>query len=397
MLRRIRRFITGHRIVTVPKDEACAAFDLIYRAGLTFTGERRTKDGGIRITMTERDTRDFMHLSSSRDMHVRFSPPHGLFVVLDYIKHRPMIPVGLVLALVWSLYTEKTVWDIRISGNTKTPDSEIIERLDSLGFGVGIFYPSVNFNKLHAEYAASQHDIAWLSVYMDGTVADVQVIEEWHDEREKHAEQVYANVVATREGIVRQVNVTEGEATVKPGETVEPGQVLISGVMRMREENAVRYEYAEGEVICSVVEPINVSSSVKRTEKCFTGHEKTEKSVKIFKKSVNLFVNGGKEVPSCDKIETVKQLSLGGRLKLPVWVTTVTWKEYEMREVTASADEVTAEVLSEVSAKLKALSQKGTMTEKQLTAQYEDGVYSVRGEVTFDEDIGQTVEFNAVK
>ena len=85
MLRRIRRFITGHRTVTVPKDEACAAFDLIYRAGLTVTGERRTKDGGIRITMTEKDARAFMHLSSARDMQVRFSPPHGLFVVLDYI------------------------------------------------------------------------------------------------------------------------------------------------------------------------------------------------------------------------------------------------------------------------------------------------------------------------
>ena len=394
MLGRIRKFLAGHRTVDIPRDEACAAFDMIYRNGLSFTGERRRADGSIRVTMTERDSASFSRLAAARDMHPVLSSPHGLPVVLDYMKHRPVIPIGLILTLVWMLYSERLVWDIRVSGNTKTPTDEIIAQLDSLGFGVGTYYPSVNFNKLHAEYSAAQDDLAWLSIYMDGAVADIEVREEWHDEREKHADGVYANVVAEVAGVVRSVNVFEGVAAVKAGDTVVPGQVLISGVIPMKEENQVRYEYAAGEVNCTVCEPIDVSSAVTRTEKRFTGHEKSEISVKIFKKTVNLFVNGGNDVPSCDKIETVKQVSLAnGRIRLPIFIEKTVWREYAEEEVTVPPENVANEVLSLVSARLKSLAERGTMISKELSAKYENGVYRISGAVYLERDIGEPQEF----
>ena len=395
MLKRIRKFLTGHRTAVIPQEEACEAFDLIYRSGIPFSEERRTTDGSIRITLAESGYAHFSRLARSRDMHVTFSPPHGLPVVLDYIKHRPAIPIMLTLALLCLFCSERIVWDIRISGNDKTPDSEIIAVLDSLGFGIGTYYPSVNFNRLHADFLTAQDDISWLSVYMDGTVADIEVREQWKDERDKHSDGVYANIVATEAGVVRSVNVFEGEAAVKPGETVVPGQVLISGVVNMKEDGQVRYEYAAGEVIASVCAPIGISSPLKRTEKVFTGREKAEKTLIFFKKSVNLFINGGKDIPGCDKIETVDRVTLGGRLSLPVWIRTVTYREYAEKEVSVSPAEVADEVLSALSAKLKALAARGTMTKKQLDFRLADGVYSASGAVYLDCDIGKADEFIA--
>ena len=396
MLKQLRKFIVGHRTVTVPKDEACAAFDLIYRSGLVFTNEIRRTDGSIRVTMNERDALTFIRLTKSRDMNCEISAPHGLPVVFDYIKRRPIIPVGLVLALVWLAWSERIVWDVRVSGNTKTPTEDIIETLDEIGFGVGTYYPSVNFNQLHADYSAVQDDLSWLSIYMDGAVANVQVREQWEDERVKPRENIYANVIASQAGVVQSVNVFEGEAAVKPGDVVVPGQVLISGVVTMKEENQVRYEYAAGEVICTVCEPVDVSSAVTRTEKRYTGREKTEKTVKIFKKSINLFVNGGKEVPSCDKIETVKQVDLADGLLIPVWVETTTYKEFTEEEISVPAEQVANEVLSGVSQKMKDLAERGTMIGKELDAKFENGIYRISGVVYLDCDIGMTEEFTAV-
>ena len=393
MLRRTRDFIRGRRIVTVPKNSICAAFDMIYRNGLPFHGERRTADGSIRITMTERDSRVFRRLADARDLGYSVSPPHGLPVVADYVRHRPMIAVGIVLMFVWLFVSERIVWDIRVTGNTKTPTAEITETLDSLGFGVGTFHEKINFNQLHASYSAAQEDIAWLSIYMHGSVAEVEVREKWKDTRPQHGGNVYANVVAGCAGVVRSVNVFEGQAAVKAGDTVVPGQVLISGVVEMKEENQARYEYAAGEVICTVCEPVSISSPVRKTEKRYTGREKAEKSVKIFKKTVNLFVNGGKEMPSCDKIETVEQVSLFGVCPLPLWIYTTTYRQYAEEEVTVPADEVVNSAVAELSEKMKSLSQSGTLVSKELRAKFADGVYSVSGAVYLDRDIGKTQEF----
>ncbi|MGN0988684.1 MAG: sporulation protein YqfD [Eubacteriales bacterium] len=396
MLGKIKEFINGRRTVTIAKGDLCAAFDLIYRSGLRFHGERRTADGAVRITMSERDSRSFARLADARDLPYKMSPPHGLPVVAEYLRRRPMIAVGLVAMFVWLFISERMVWDIRVSGNTKTPSSEIIAQLDELGFGVGTFYKSVNFNRLHADYAAAQEDIAWLSIYMDGAVAEVEVREKWKDTREKHGENTYANVVAESAGVVQSVNVFEGQAAVEIGDIVVPGQVLISGVVEMKEENQARYEYAAGEVICTVAEPIDISAPIKRVEKRFTGTEKAQKSVKIFKKTVNLFINGGKDMPSCDKIDTVDQVNLFGVCPLPVWVNTTTYREYADVEVTVSAEEVANEVVSALSDKMKALSATGSLTSKQLEAKFENGVYSVKGVVYLERDIGKTSEFTAV-
>ncbi|MDD6879759.1 MAG: sporulation protein YqfD, partial [bacterium] len=136
MLGKIKEFFKGRRTVTIAKGDLCAAFDLIYRSGLRFHGEQRTADGGVRITMDERDSRSFARLADARDLPYKMSPPHGLPVVVEYLRRRPMIAVGLVAMFVWLFISERMVWDIRISGNTKTPSSEIIAQLDELGFCV---------------------------------------------------------------------------------------------------------------------------------------------------------------------------------------------------------------------------------------------------------------------
>lgn len=395
MLKGLRNFLVGRRVVTIAQGDLCAAFDLIYKCGLSFRGEKRCPDGSIKITMSERDAMLFARRADARDLAYAVSPPHGMPVLLESIKAHPMLALLGVLLIVWLSVSERIVWDVRISGNTKTDADVIIAQLEELGFGVGTYYPSIDFNKLHADYSAAQEDIAWLSIFMDGSVADVQVREKSRDTREKHDAGVYANVVADCAGVVTAVNVFEGQAVVKAGDSVFPGQVLISGVVEMKEENAVRYEYAAGEVFCTVSEPIEITSPITRVEEEYNGREKTERSLKIFKKRINLFVNGGKDMPSCDKIEEENQVLIFNKYRLPVWISTVTYREYAEVSVTRSPEAVADEAMSALAARLKELAAIGTVIEKKLDAKFEDGAYSVSGEIYIERDIGKTSEFTA--
>ena len=282
MFLKLQNFLLGNRRFAIKKENLAAAFDIIYKNQISFFGERRTSDGSVSIIIRGRDIGRFERYAEECGIEYTPDALRGLPVCLRFLKFRPMLVIGALLFAVWTYFSGKMIWDVVVEGNTKTDTAEIIALLEELGCGVGDFYPSINFNQLHADYSAKQHDIAWLSVYMNGTVAEVQVRELWRDERERHTSNMYANVVADCAGVVEMVNVRDGVAAVRAGDIVRPGQVLISGIIEMK-DGSVRYEYASGEVICTTSCPIHVEVNTKREEKVPTGRKTEQKSIKIFK------------------------------------------------------------------------------------------------------------------
>ncbi len=394
MLKGLRNFLAGWRTVTFPDESRTAAMDLLARLGIGFARRGFGEDGSVTVRMRERAVRTFLPLAREEGILCEVSEVHGLPVVLDFCKKRPMLPLGCLAAACWIAYSTHIVWDVRITGNDKTPTSEIVETLDSLGFGVGSYFPAVDFDKLHTAYAAAQHDIAWLSVYMHGTVAEIQVREMKTDQRQKHPEGVYANVVAAETAIVEEVCIFEGQAAVKAGDLVRPGQVLIAGVVE-KKENGIRYEYAAGEIYGCTVTPISVKVETERTKMLPTGREKREKTVKIFKKSINLFTKGGIVYPTYDKISKIEQLCPFGLCALPIWIETTVYRETVEQRIVLTPQEAADQAAAELSEKIKAAVGDGALLEKEISSSFEKGVYTIHCVLTMRRDIGMTVEFTA--
>ncbi|MBE6617710.1 MAG: hypothetical protein E7627_07240 [Ruminococcaceae bacterium] len=394
MFNKLRHYLTGWRRLTVDSKNAAGAFDLMYKNEIRFSGEQMMADGRVTVMIREREYKRFTILAEETEIEYAASELLGLPVTLGFIRRRPMLLIGLILAVFWLIYSENLVWDIKITGNTKTPTDEIINHLSDLGFEVGTNFKKVNFNKLHATYVAEQQDIAWLSIYMNGTVAEVQVKELYEDTRPKHEGGIYANVVATEDGVVESVNVFEGQAAVKAGDFVRAGQVLISGVVENK-DGSVRYEYAAGEVICKIARKATVKVQSEREVKRYTGQEITKKSVKIFKKSINLFIKGGIEYPTCDKIDMMEQLCPFGLVRLPVWINTTVYKEYETVVETVPPSTAADDALRQLSALIKEKTADGELISKSVTTEFDNGVYRIDCLLHMLCDIGTTAEFYA--
>lgn len=394
MFRKLQNYLCGWRKLTVNPAYTAAVFDLMYRNGIRFFDEEMSDCGDVTVTLREGEYKRFADIAKDLQLEYSVTEIRGLPVTLGFIRRRPMLILGLVLVLTWLFYSENLVWSIRIIGNTKTPTDEIIDHLSDLGFEVGTYYPEVNFNKLHATYVAEQQNIAWLSVYMNGTVAEVQVKELYEDTRPKHENGVYANVIATCDGIVESVNVFEGQAAVRAGDLVRKGQVLISGVVENK-DGSVRYEYAAGEVICKTVDSASVKVLPEREVKRYTGQETAKKSIKIFKKSINLFIKGGIEYPTCDKIDMMEQLCPFGLIPLPVWVNTTVYKEYETVVEAVPPSAATDDALRQLSTLIKEKTAGAELTSKSVTAGFEDGAYKIDCLLYMLRDIGKTAEFTA--
>ena len=395
MLMGLRDFLCGWREATVPAEERLRVFSLLYEHSLPFTREKMHPDGAVSFRIRERDARLLDLICRNAGADCRLSETHGLPVVLRFFRARPMIPLGILVTALWLWYGGHIIWDVRVTGNTKTPTEEIIARLADLGCGVGDWIPSIDFNDLHARYAADQHEIAWLSVVMDGTVAEVQVRELRRDERTFPDENEYANVTAREAGVIEIVNVIDGQAAVKPGELVRPGQVLISGIVE-KKEGDFRYEYARGEAWATVTVPISVTVERNRTVLADTGRQKRQFCVKIFKKSINLFGKGGIEYPTYDKIDKIEQLCPFGLTTLPVWITETVIREKTERTETVSASAAAEEALTKLRERIRAETVNGELVGRTVTVSETDGACRIDCVLTLRREIGLTVPFTVV-
>jgi len=391
VLTRFRSFLIGWREFAVEECCRSTVFDLMYRGGISFSRERH-RNGKLSFRVSESYVDELRCIFDCECIEYELGESHGLLAAGRWILRRPAIPIGAVLFIAWMLYSSKLIWDVRVIGNTKTSEAEIIALLDELGCGIGDYYPSIEFSKVHANYAAAQNDIAWLSVYMNGTVAEVQVRELWADTRPKHEAGVFANVVATCDGIVESVNVFEGQAAVRAGDLVRAGQVLISGVVENK-DGSVRYEYASGEVYCTVAEPISVKIEPEREKKVYTGRNISKKSVKIFKKTINLLGKGGIEGATYDTIDTMEQLCPFGFSTLPVWLKKTEYREYVIERETLSPEDAAELALIELSALVKEKAEAGTLLSKSVSVSSDDGGYRLDCLLYLSRDIGKTLEF----
>lgn len=388
MLKFIGRFFYGSRRVKVKNGDSAAVFDVLYKSDISFENEKR--DGqNITFTLTERDYASCAELLSP---YAEVSEMSGFPYLCRFLRQRPFVLIGVLIFFAWMKYSSGIVWDIKIDGNTKTSDETIKETLAELGFDVGVPFGDINYNQLHADYVSIQNDIAWLSIFMNGTVAEVQVRELYRDEREKHPSNTYANVVAECDGIVEEINVFEGQAAVAVGQLVREGQVLISGVCEGK-EGEYRFEYASGEVICQTVESFSERISTTREKKTYTGREKRDIAIKIFKKKINLFGKGGIDGGVCDTISTMEKLCPFGLCEIPVWLETNVSREYVTENEQISAETAGNEAMYSLVRKIRELTADAELEHKEIHSEFEDGVYILNCMLYLRRNIGITKEF----
>ena len=384
---------TGWRRLSFPPEYRAEVFDTAYRAGIRLWGERRRRNGpSLSVRVGLRDAERLSALLAARGIGASLSEPEGLPAVLCFLRRRPGIPLGLLLFVLWTAWSSGVVWDVRIEGNEHVPDEAILAQLEELGFGIGTRFREVDFDQLHADYRAAQDEIAWLSVYMDGTVARVQVWETMAGKPSADRAGMGANVIASADGVIEEVRVFEGQAAVKPGDVIRTGEVAISGAVE-KKDGGVRWEYAEGEVLATVAVPLSAEAPFERTETRATGREKRSWSVKIFKKTVKLFEKGGIAYGSCDTIDTIGRVCLFGRIPLPLWCGTTVVRETEPVTVTVAPEEARAEARAEMRRLIREAAAEGQLAGKIVREETAGGSCRVDAVLYVTKDIGETSEF----
>lgn len=246
---------------------------------------------------------------------------------LAILRKRPILVLGVLLAVVLSFAAQSVVLSVRIDGNETLHDEEILRALEELGIGIG---SSTDIDRELTKHRMLNllPELSWIGVNRSGFQLNVLVSERSFASSNR-PNYLAAHLVASRDCVLTKMIVSEGQSLVKIGDTVAAGQTLVSGL-----ENyglAVRAVCAEGEIYGQTWYSGIVATPAKTAKKQYTGAERTQYSLIVGRKRINLSGNSSFSGASCDKIVTVTELNLSDA-PFPVRLEKVTFREYTLVE-----------------------------------------------------------------
>ena len=271
-------------------------------------------------------------------------------------SRRGLAVLGALCALLLSL-SSLFIWEIEVKGNETLSRAEILRALADCGVSEGCFWPAADAERVRAEMLLRCEGLAWMTLNVRGSRATVLVLER-KEKPEIYTQSAAADLVAARDGVIRELSVKNGMALVLPGEVVTSGQTLVSAVMDSPtgESRLVR---ASGSVTADTwperavyLSPGGEQKERERGVYSFLG-------IRFGKRRLELGLKSRKELDECDKIVKEYKIGIKGVFSLPLSLVVELYRPYrtagraevdlpaaEARALAALAGEIDGEIES---------------------------------------------------
>ena len=324
----------------------------------------KAEGGGLVGFCLEPDAfRKYVALTAEMTIEDERVTRRGLFAFASGYKMRIGFFIGAVLCAALLAASSFFVWDINVSGQTGLSEKEILKTLEGYGLYIGAYIPNIDTMRLENELVIDTEELSYASINLRGTVAEVVV----RERKEKDVENISlpSNLVANCDGQIESIEVRGGMPTVKKGQIVKKGQLLVSGVI---DSQAVGYRLvrARGEIYARISRSFTAEVPLVREKKSRTGEKKTRVTIRFFAKKINLFSNNDISFEKYDTIEEEKRLCLFDRVELPVFIIKTTYSEY-----VTETEKISEEQALSIAEKELAGQTEKTLSEAQILAREE--------------------------
>ena len=209
------------------------------------------------LTLMEWDYKDFLRIAKNR-YQITIIKESGYKPAIRKTFRKRSTIAGLIIFALILFYQSTFVSEIRILGYEKFTETEIRDSLREAGLYEGCS-KSVDLKKVKLHIYDDLDNIAWIGVKYIGNLAEVSIVEGSITPKPVDKSKP-CNIVADKEGYVEKTIAREGVVTAQQGTFVKPGDVLISGIVPLRNTAygtptaglTERYVHSAGEVYAKV-------------------------------------------------------------------------------------------------------------------------------------------------
>ena len=241
-----------------------------------------------------------------------------------------------MLIIISIIISSNFIWNIQIETEDNVEFENIEQDLEEAGLKIGKAKSKIDTKEIINKIRLKRDDIAWIGIEQKGTNAIVKIVKA--DEKpEIIDDDEYCNIISNKSGVITKINVQNGTAAVKVGDTVKEGTTLINGWLE-GQYTGIRYVHAKGEIEAKVWYTKSTTIPYNATETSETGETENNYSIKINNFEIN-FPKGVSKFEFYDTIREEKKIKLFSDFYLPISIIKTTNKELKKENKTYTAEE----------------------------------------------------------
>lgn len=215
-------------------------------------------------------------------------------------KRRGILAGILIFALIIG-YFSTHLMGITINGGAFISDEALTNSLNSYGVKIGTPLNKINTKILKNQLMTANEELGWIGINLKGSRLFIEI-----KERKGRVDAISSapcNLVAAKDGVVRLMEVRDGQTMVLKDTPVKAGDLLVSGVI---DSNTVgmRYTYSHGEVFAETYYKEEIEIPLKYTQKRMTGNIQTKCNLQLLGLTLKLYL---KDDPDYKNYQSIVQ------------------------------------------------------------------------------------------
>lgn len=359
------RFVRGYLVIRLGGDYMERFFNMCRMHNIDLWGIKREND----ICICEAYASDFLKmppLLRKTGTRANVVKKRGLPFYFPFFKKRIIFFVGVILCLAMLNYATRYVWAVEYVGNLQISDDELSDFLEQEGIHYGIKKEDINCEEKEKKLRAMFQNVTWTSIYFEGTKLYIEVKE---NEKSEPVDQIITgtDIVADEAGTIISIVTRNGVPRVKAGDTVEKGQILVSGGVPVYDESQsiINYQIYDADADIYIRTPIEYTCSIKSSYPVthYTNNTVHTGFAQILDHQFDLLFlyDFFQKEPSAlyETVTEKKQVVLLDNIYLPIYYGEIDRKEYYIQYLTYTQEEMEQKLLDNLEKFIIGLEEKG--------------------------------------
>lgn len=327
---KIYRFFTGKVKLKFSGDFVERVLNLCAYNGIAVWGIRK-KNGEITLFMSISDFKRMRKILKNTGIRLHICKKRGVPFIINRYRYRYGILLGAAIFFATLQIMSGYIWNINVTGNSKISEKEVLAACEKIGVHEGIRATEIDAWNKRVELQTHIDGLAWAALNIEGCELTVDVKEAVLT---PHKDYSPANLVANDDGIIKKIEVTEGEIKVAVGDSVAKNTLLVSGVVELEGGNTHLVK-SSGKIVAEVIKRYKAVVPYHQKIKAFSGKAQQKYALNFFGIKIPLYLGAQKG----EYVNRTQKLVIkNGRSYVPVFLYKVTMREIRESEIALSPD-----------------------------------------------------------
>ena len=351
--------------------------------------DMRNSDGIFSAKTRTSNIKYIRQLAEKSMCDIHIIKNHGFLHIFSKYKYRFGLLFGFILFGIAVKYFTGFLWNINIAVPPMINEFEIRNELREVGFYEGARLDSLDIEMIKNAVSIKDNRISWITINIMGTDAEVNISPNLALNIDDKQKIPASNIFSNADGTVTRMEVKKGYSTVKVGDGIHKGQLLVSCVKEYTDGSSALFD-SEAQIYAKTFRTVTIS--IPKSSETLAKQDDTiiKKSINIMGLAIPLTLQGNPngDYMKSSQIQQIDILNHG----IPVYFTSETWQKYEKQPV--HLNDKQAETLLKNKLELYELfmlysANKATVLNKNLKFSQDKDNYILTAEYTLEEDVAQ--------